>query len=239
MNIKNEIRIMKALKYKKEKIKPIHKTNLTIFRPNKAKDRNLDRFFKQKLKEKGWTDTEISYYDYCKEGLYCTKMFLHEGIIKILLQKFLSILNNYNLNIGARKIINQIIIEIFQIQLTNIVTNVHKQYTKYLMNCTDKNNKIDYSSYFPSFKHEPLDYINSLMFPFSLPVMGIVEEMMFYYLNLLKPSKEIIKRNIEFMKDDIKNARDYEIDEGDNNREELIMRSRCLINGYEKYLNSN
>ena len=30
--------------------------------------------------------------------------------------------------------------------------------------------------------------------------MGIVEEMMIYYLNLLKPSKEIIKHNIEFMK---------------------------------------
>ena len=149
------------------------------------------------------------------------------------------LLNNYNLNIATRKIINQIIIEIFQIQLTNIVTNVHKQYTKYLMNCTDKNNKIDYSSYFPSFKHEPFDYINSLMFPFSLPVMGIVEEMMIYYLNLLKPSKETIKRNIEFMKDDIKHARNYEINEGDNNREELIMRSRCLINVYEKYLNSN
>jgi hypothetical protein len=41
------------------------------------------------------------------------------------------------------------------------------------------------------------------------------------------------------MKNDIENARDYEINEGDNNREELIMRSRCLINVYEKYWNSN
>ena len=50
---KKRNRIMKALKYKKEKIKHIHKTNLTIFRPNKAKDRNLDRFFKTKIERKG------------------------------------------------------------------------------------------------------------------------------------------------------------------------------------------
>lgn len=77
------------------------------------------------------------------------------------------------------------------------------------------------------------------MFPFSLPVMGIVEELMICYLNLLKPSKEIIKRNIESMKNDIENARDYGIDDGDINREELIMRSRCLIAAYKKYLDSN
>ena len=49
---------------------------------------------------------------------------LHEGTIKILLQKFLSILDNFNLNVSAREIINRIIIEKFQIQLSNIVINI-------------------------------------------------------------------------------------------------------------------
>lgn len=31
--------------------------------------RTSQRFLKEKLKEKGWTDTEISYYERCKEGL--------------------------------------------------------------------------------------------------------------------------------------------------------------------------
>ena len=63
-------------------------TNKTTFKIVKAKDKNLDRYFKEKLKEKEWTDTETSYYDGCKEGLYYTNMFLHEGTIKIVLEKF-------------------------------------------------------------------------------------------------------------------------------------------------------
>ena len=101
------------------------------------------------------------------------------------------------------------------------------------------NNTNDYSQYYPSFKYKPLDYIHKLMFPFSLSVIGIVENMMTSYLNLLKPSKEIIEPELKDMKNDIKKAPSYEIDDGDINRERLMMCSRCLINAYEKYLKSN
>lgn len=229
-----------------EENKPITMTNKTTFRIDKAKDSNLKRFLKEKLKEKRWTDTEIRYYRDCREGLYYIDILLPEGIIKILLQKikillqkFLSILANFNLNIGTREIINGIIIEIFQIQLSNIVTHIRTLFTKYLMEHQHKNGKIDYSGYYPSFKGELFDYIDNLLFPFSLAVMGIIEELMTCYLNLLKPSKEIIEHSIESMKKSIKNASDDKIDDGDMNREELRMRSRCLINAYEKYLKSN
>ena len=199
-------------------------------------DRTSQRFLKEKLKEKGWTDTEISYYDECKEGLYYTYIYLHEGTIKILLQKFLSILDNFNLNVGAREIINRIIIEKFQIQLSNIVTNIRTRYSEYLMNHTNTN---DYSQYYPSFKYDPLDYIDKLRFPFSLSVMEIVEKMMTSYLNLLKPSKEIIEYKLKSMENDIKNSPIYEIDDGDINKEEVKMCSEWLIEIYGKYLKSN
>ena len=69
--------------------------------------------------------------------------------------------------------------------------------------------------------------------------MRIVENMMICYLNLLKPSKEIIELKLKDMKNGIKNAPSYEIDVIDRNREMLVMSSRCLINAYTKYLNSN
>ena len=102
----------------------------SIFRELVSNDRTSQRFLKEKLKEKGWTDTEINYYEGCKEGLYYTDIYLHEGTIKILLQKFLSILDNFNLNVSAREIINRIIIEKFQIQLSNIVINIRTRYTQ-------------------------------------------------------------------------------------------------------------
>ena len=229
----------------KEKNKPlttIKKNTIrkSIFRELVPIDRSSQRFLVGKLKEKGWTDTEISYYEGCKEGLYYTDIQLHEGTIKILLQKFLIILDNFNLNVGAREIINRIIIEKLQTQLSNIVTNIRSRYSKYLVDINRKNiNKKDYSIFFPNFKDEPLDYIRKLMFPFSLSVMGIVENMMICYLNLLKPSKEIIEPELKDMRNDIENASSYEINEGDISREELIICSRCLINTYEKYLKSN
>ena len=73
-----------------------------------------ERLLKEKLRSKGWTTEEISYYYECQEGLYYTDIFLHEGTIKILLHKFLSILGNFYLNTVAREILNQIIIQIFQ-----------------------------------------------------------------------------------------------------------------------------
>jgi hypothetical protein len=191
---------------------------------------------KEKLKEKGWTDIEISYYDACKEGLYYTGIYLHEGTIKILLQKFISILDNFDLDISAREIINRIIIEIFHTQLSNIVINIRARYSEYLNE--DINTK-DYSKLYPNFKDHPVDYIRKLMFPFSLSVMGIVENMMTCYLNLLQPPKEIIELELKDMKNDIENAPSYEIDDGDINKERLMMCSRCLINAYEKYLKSN
>ena len=57
-----------------------------------------ERLLKEKLRSKGWTTEEISYYYECQEGLYYTDIFLHEGTIKILLHKFLSILDNFYLN---------------------------------------------------------------------------------------------------------------------------------------------
>ena len=87
---------------------------------------------KKKLRNKGWTDEEISYYNECQEGLYYTDIFLHEGTIKILLHKFISILDNFDLNDVAREILNRIIIQIFQTQFSDIVTNIHVRYTKYL-----------------------------------------------------------------------------------------------------------
>ena len=212
----------------------IRKSN---FREFVTIDRSSQRFLKEKLKEKGWTDTEINYYEGCKEGLYYTDIYLHEGTIKILLQKFLSILDNFNLNVSAREIINRIIIEKFQIQLSNIVTNIRTRYSEYLMN--HPNNTNDYSQYYPSFKYDPLEYIDKLRFPFSISVMELVENMMIRYLNLLKPSKEIIKLALKDMKNGIKNAPRYEIDINDINKERLLMSSRCLINAYTKYLNSN
>ena len=108
----------KKFKDIKEKNKPlttIRKTTIrkSIFRELVPIDRSSQRFLKEKLKEKGWTDTEISYYEGCKEGLYYTDIYLHEGTIKILLQKFLCILDNFDLNVGEREIINRIIIEKF------------------------------------------------------------------------------------------------------------------------------
>ena len=85
----------------------------------------------------------------------------------------------------------------------------------------NNNNKINYSQYYPNFKYEPLDYIDKLRFPFSLSVMEIVEKMMICYLNLLKPSKEIIELKLKDMKNDIKNAPSYEINDDDINREEI------------------
>ena len=76
--------------------------------------KSLDRLLKEKLRSKGWTTEEISYYYECQEGLYYTDIFLHEGTIKILLHKFISILDNFDLNAIAREILNQIIILIFQ-----------------------------------------------------------------------------------------------------------------------------
>ncbi len=224
---------------KTEKNQPLPMSNKTTFRIDKVKDSNLKRFLKEKLKEKRWTDTEIRYYRGCRVGLYFIDILLPAGIITILLQKFLSFLTNFDLNVGTREIINRIIIEIFQIQLSNIVTHTRMLVTKYLMEHQHKNDKIDYSGYYPSFKSESFDYIDSLVFPFSLAVMGIIEELMTCYLNLLKPSKEIIEHSIESMKKDIENASDGKIDDGNMNREELRMRSRCLINAYEKYLKSN
>ena len=101
------------------------------------------------------------------------------------------------------------------------------------------NSTNDYSQYYPSFKYDPLDYIDKLRFPFSISVMELVENMMIRYLNLLKPSKEIIKLALKDMKNGIKNAPRYEIDINDINKERLLMSSRCLINAYTKYLNSN
>ena len=65
----------------KEKNKPlttIRKTTIrkNIFREVVPIDKTSQRFLKEKLKEKGWTDTEISYYDECKEGLYYTDIYL-------------------------------------------------------------------------------------------------------------------------------------------------------------------
>ena len=93
------------------------------------KHKNSEMLLKRKLRNKGWTDEEISYYNECQEGLYYTDIFLHEGTIKILLHKFLSILDNFDLNAVAREIINRIIIQIFQTQLSDIVTNIHVRYT--------------------------------------------------------------------------------------------------------------
>ncbi|HEY5737876.1 MAG TPA: hypothetical protein VIS28_06315, partial [Nitrososphaeraceae archaeon] len=180
-----------------------------------------------KLKKKGWTDIEISYYEECKEGLYYTDIYLHEGTIKILLQKFLSILDNFNLNVSAREIINRIIIEKFQIQLSNIVINIRTRYSEYLMNHT--NNTNDYSQYYPSFKYEPLDYIDKLRFPFQSPVMEIVKKMMSAYLNLLEPSKRNIIKILRDTRKNFENSSTYEIDEGDINKEGIKMSSRCLI----------
>ena len=61
--------------------------------------------------------------------------------------------------------------------------------------------------------------------------MRIVENMMICYLNLLKPSKEIIELKLKDMKNDIKNAPSYEIDDDDRNREikdVLEMLNQCL-----------
>jgi DNA-binding HxlR family transcriptional regulator len=197
-----------------------------------------ERLLKEKLRIKDWTTEEISYYYECQEGLYYTDIFLHEGTIKILLHKFISILDNFDLNVVAREILNQIIIQIFQAKLSNIVTNIHAKYTTSLKK-KYKNNKINYSQYYPNFNYEPLDYIDKLRFPFSLSVMETVENMMICYLNLLKPSKEIIELKLKAIKNDIKNAPSYEINDDDTNRERLMMSSRCLTNAYAEYLNSN
>jgi len=124
-------------------------------------------------------------------------------------------------------------------KLSNIVTDIRTRYTEYLMEYKHENGKIDYSEYYPSFKHEPFDYINNLMFPFSSSIIEIIEKMMIGYLNLLTPSKKIIEARIKYMKNDIENAPSYETNEGDISRDELIICSRCLINAYTKYLNSN
>ena len=88
-----------------------------------------ERLLKEKLRNKGWTTEELSYYYECQEGLYYIDIFLHEGTIKILLHKFISILYNFDLNAIAREILNQIIILIFQAKLSDIATNIHVRYT--------------------------------------------------------------------------------------------------------------
>ena len=226
---------------KENKPSPSLKRNPLEFVPSKHK--NSEMILKIRLKNKGWTEEEISYYDECQEGLYYTDIFLHEGVIKIILHKFLFILDNYNLNDDAREIINRIIIQIFQTQLSNIVANIHGRYTKYLTDKKkDKNNyneKIDYSQYYPDFKFEPLDYLDKLRFVFSLPVMEIVKKVMLLYLNLLNPSKEIIDSKLKNMKLNIEDSPLYVINDDERSRDDMAIGCRCLITVYEKYMNSN
>ena len=234
-NLDEEIEKFKETERKDKPSRFIKRNPLKI----KPKEYKIsERLLKEKLRSKGWTTEEISYYYECQEGLYYTDIFLHEGTIKILLHKFISILDNFDLNAIAREILNQIIILIFQAKLSDIVTNIHVRYTTSLKK-KYKNNKINYSQYYPSFKYDPIDYIDKLRFPFSISVMRLVENMMICYLNLLKPSKEIIELALKDMKNGIENAPRYEIDINDINKERLSMSLRCLINAYTKYLNSN
>ncbi|MGH9981890.1 MAG: hypothetical protein ACRD6U_10105, partial [Nitrososphaeraceae archaeon] len=225
----------------KDKPSPFIKRNPLEIKPKKYKI--SERLLKEKLRSKGWTNEEISYYYECQEGLYCTDIFLHEGIIKILLQKFLFILDNFGLNVASRKIINQIIIQIFQAELSDIVTNTHIRYTTHL-NKKYKNNKIDYSQYYPNFKYEPLDYIDKLRFPFSLPVMEIVKKVMLFYLKLLDQLNlmeltEVIPLKIKSITLAIEDSPINPIHEDEISREDMRICCRCLITVYEKYLDSN
>ena len=101
------------------------------------------------------------------------------------------------------------------------------------------NNTNDYSQYYPSFKYEPLDYIDKLRFPFQSPVMEIVKKMMSAYLNLLEPSKRNIIKILRDTRKNFENSSTYEIDEGDINKEDIKMSSRCLIEVFKKYVFSN
>jgi len=225
----------------KDKPSPFIKRNPFEIKPKKYKI--SERLLKEKLRSKGWANEEISYYYECQEGLYYTDIFLHEGTIKILLHKFLSILDNFDLNVVARDIINQIIIQIFQAELTDIVTNTHVRYTTNLKK-KYKNNKIDYSQYYPNFKYEPLDYIDKLRFPFSLPVMEIVKKVMLFYLKLLDQLNlmeltKVIPLKIKSITLAIEDSPIYPINEDEIRREDMRICCRCLITVYEKYLNSN
>ena len=232
--LEEEIQKFKEIE-RKDKPSRIIKRNPIEIIPKKHKD--LEVIFKRKLKNKGWIDEEISYYNECQEGLYYTDIFLHEGTIKILLHKFLSILDNFDLNDVAREIINRIIIQIFQTQLSDIVTNIHARYTNYLTKY--KKDKIDYSRYYPNFKYEPLDYIDKLRFAFSLPVMKIVKKVMLSYLNLLKLPKNIITSKLKSITLAIEDSPIYAINDDEISREDMIIGCRCLITVYKEYLNSN
>jgi DNA-binding HxlR family transcriptional regulator len=219
---------------KENKPSPFLKRNPLEFVPRKHKNSEI---LLKELKNKGWIDEEISYYNECQEGLYYTDIFLHEGTIKILLHKFLSILDNFDLNDVAREIINRIIIQIFQTQLSDIVTNIHARYTNYLKS-KYKKDIIDYSRYYPNFKYEPLDYIDKLRFAFSLPVMERVKKVMLSYLNLLKLPKDIIISKLKSITLAIEDAPIYAINDDEISREDMIIGCRCLITVYKEYLNS-
>ena len=88
-----------------------------------------ERLLKEKLKNKGWTNEEISYYYECQEGLYYTDIFLHEGTIKILLHKFISILDNFDLNVSCKRNNKSNYNTNISNQVSNIVTNIHVRYT--------------------------------------------------------------------------------------------------------------
>lgn len=225
----------------KDKSSPFIKRNPLEIKPKAYKISEM--LLKEKLRSKGWPTEEISYYYECQEGLYYTDIFLHEGTIKILLHKFISILDNFDLNAIAREILNQIIIQIFQAKLSDIVTNIHVRYTTSLK-MKYKNNKINYSQYYPNFKYEPLDYIDKLRFPFSLPVMEIVKKVMLSYLNLLGHLNlleltEVITLKLNSITLAIEDSPIYAINEDEINREDMMICCRCLIMVYEKYLNSN
>jgi DNA-binding MarR family transcriptional regulator len=224
------------------KDKPLQFTKRTPIEIIPKKYKNSEKILKRKLQNKGWTNEEIEYYCECQQGLYYTNMFLHEGVIKIVIYKFLSIIDNFNLNDDARELINIITIQIFQSQLSDIVTNIHGRYTKYLKDeKKDKNDndKIDYSRYYPNFKFDPLDYIDKLRFPFSSSIIKIVKKVMLSYLNLLNLQTDIIDSKLKSIRLDIEDSPLYAINDNERSRDDMMIGCRCLIMVYEKYVNSN
>ena len=130
-------------------------------------------------------ESKISYNTESKQFIYDILLLLQQGLIKFLLNKHLTMIEDFKLNETAIQIVNLITTEITQNILSNIVHDLGRRYS---------NLSIPKAKY-NLFNSEPLDYLHQIKLPLPPPTKELMQ-LINSYIKLLNPEKNSIEQNI-------------------------------------------
>ena len=182
------------------------------------------------LRNKGWDDEQISFYENSRVNLELVLEFYFEReIINILLFRYALLLYKYGSTVGqiSRSILNNLIIEVSNLRIEKMFDRIEGN------SSSNNNDKQEDIELFTEYKHEYLTDINGIPYIHGAQIMTDIRGLLQSYIKLVDPSAAMINNSIEKLRKSIGKLRTTQRKRALN--ESKITGSKYLTDIYEEY----